>query len=62
MLTPKFKPTVPKEEVEATPVIGSVLVPKAKPKSPSSEVAACPETETVGLITKLTLPTLVVAS
>ena len=62
MLTPKAKPGVPKLDVADTFAIGSVLTPKAKPKIPSFVVAVCPETETVGLITKLTLPTLVVAS
>jgi len=39
-----------------------VLTPKATPKVPKEEVEDCPETATVGLITKLTLPTFVVAS
>jgi len=62
VLGPNSNPGVPKLEVKAIPVTGSVLTPKAKPKSPSSDVAACPVKLIVGLITKLKLPTLVVAS
>ena len=61
-LGPNSNPKVPIADVVATPVTGSVLTPKATPKVPKDKVEDCPETATVGLITKLTLPTLVVAS
>ena len=61
-LGPNSNPKVPTLAVAAMPLIGSVLTPKATPSVPKVTVDDCPSRLTVGLITKLKLPTLVVAS
>ena len=59
-LGPNSSPKVPTLDVEDTPVISTA--PNDSPKVPKDKVEDCPERATVGLITKLTSSTLVVAS
>ena len=54
-LGPNSNPRVPKLDVAAIPLIGSVLTPKAIPGVPKVIVDDCPSRLTVGLITKLNL-------